>query len=288
MNKKNLTSWILLIPVSVIMLFLVVYPIFKTFLFSLDRFNLTEPGNIKFIGLKNYIKVFKSGDFYYSLINSLIIIAFVIILGFTCSLLVGLLLNKKSRLSPVLTAIAIIPWALPPVVNGIIWKFIFYPGYGLANKILINSGLINEPITWTTNRYILMIVISIVVAWRVIPFCAIVVLANLQTIPSELYEAAKVDGATKVKEFFEITLPLILPSLTLILINLTISAINVFDEIVALNGYAFEGQTLLIYNYMNTFSFMNFGLGSAITYIIMILSGIIGYFYIRTMSKDII
>ena len=287
-SYKNFIPWTLLIPIFLIMMSLVIYPIIKTFLFSLNKFNLMEPNNIKFIGLKNYIEIFKSNDFYNAFFNSLIIIFFVIIIGFICSMMIGLLLNKKSKLSPILTAIAIIPWALPPIVNGIIWRFVFYPGYGLANKILLLLGIINEPISWTTNRYLLMIVISIVVAWRVIPFCAIVVLANLQTIPIELYEVSYVDGANSFQRFFKITLPIIMPSLAIILINLTMNAINVFDEIISINGYALEGQTLLVYNYMNTFRFMNFGLGSAITYIIMISSGLFGYFYIKSMSKDIV
>ena len=291
MNKKsykNYTPWILLIPVLLIMGLLVIYPIIKTFLFSLYKYNLMNPNDTKFIGLKNYIEVFKSNEFYNTFFNSLIIVFFVIIIGFICSMIVGLILNKKSKLSPVLTAIAIIPWALPPIVNGIIWRFIFYPGYGLANKFLIFFGVINEPISWTTNRYLLMMVISIVVVWRVIPFCAIVVLANLQTIPSELYEVSYVDGANAFQRFMKITLPMIMPSLGIVLINLTMNAINVFDEIISINGYATEGQTLLVYNYMNTFRFMNFGLGSAITYIIMISSGVLGYFYIKSMSKDVV
>lgn len=287
MIKSKRTPWFLLIPALGILIFLVVIPIVRTFMFSLYDYKLTAPDDISFIGLRNYIKVLKSSDFYYALQNSISILGFTIIFSLASSMIVGLLLNKRSILSPILTAIAIIPWALPPIVNGIIWRFIFHPGYGLMNKLLMAIKIIDAPVSWTTNRFSILFVISIVVAWRVVPFCAIIILANLQSIPKNLYEAARIDGSSKVSEFFYITLPLLIPSMSIILIQITMAAINVFDEVVALIGYRFEGQTLLIYNYLNTFSFLDFGFGSAITYMIMIISGIIGYLYIKSMSAEV-
>ena len=279
--KKSKKGYLLLLPALFIIITTVVYPVIRTFFFSLQNYNLTEPYNIKWIGLKNYEKVLKSPDFYAALKNSLIILLLTVIIAFVCSVIVGLILNEKLRLSPILTAIAIIPWALPPLVNGIIWKFIFYPGYGLMNKIFINLHLIEKPVLWTVNLKTTLFVVSVVVAWRVVPFCAILILSTLKNIPDDLYEAALVDGASKAQQFREITLPMLLPSMAIVLIQITMAAINVFDEVVTITGYKLEAATLLIYNYMHTFSYLNFGYGSAITYIIMILSGIIGYFYIK-------
>lgn len=271
----------------VIMLVFVVYPICRTLVYSFYRLKLTEPGNVRFVGLENYLTVLQSSDFYQALINSLLVLIFVLVIGLIMSLAIALMLNRRHVITPVLTAIAIIPWALPPIVNGIIWNFIFYPGYGFLNKLLINLQLIDQPIAWTANRWMLMMIAALVVAWRVIPFCALLILANLQTIPRELYEAARVDGSTAWQDFRMVTLPLIWPSIGLALIQMTMAALNVFDEIVALAGYRYETQTLLVYNYMNTFSFLNFGFGSAITYVITILSGILAFVYIRKMAEKI-
>lgn len=284
MNKKKLKPWILLLPCIIIMVSLVLIPVIRTFFFSLQNYTLTSPETTKFIFFDNYLKLIKNHDFWYAFQNSMIILVFVVIFSMISSISVGLLLNKNSRFSGLLTAIAILPWALPPIVNGIIWKFIFYPGNGFANKLLMVMGLIDKPIAWTNSRMLVLFVVSVVVSWRVVPFCAIIVLANLQNIPGELYEAAKVDGSSKLQELTKITLPMLIPSFSIILIQITMAAINVFDEIVAIAGYKFESQTLLIYNYLNTFSFLDFGYGSAISYSIMIISGIIGYFYIKTMS----
>ena len=285
MKRDVKQAFIFLLPAALIMIGLVIYPIIKTFFYSLQQYKLTEPDKVSFIGFENYFDVLKSGDFQDALINTLIVMVVVVVIGFLFSVVVALILNCKTKINATLTAIAIIPWALPPVVNGMVWRFIFYPGFGLLNKVLYRINLIDEPIKWLDTRYGTLIIVGIIVAWRVIPFGAIVFLANMQSIPKDIYEAAKVDGASKIQTFMTITMPLLIPSVAIVLTNLTMNAINVFDEIVSLVGYRSMGQTLLIYNYNETFSFMNFGYGSAITYIIMIGSGVFGYFYIRSLNK---
>lgn len=277
---------LLLLPSLLIILTTVIYPILRTFIYSMQNLKLTEPENVKFIGFENYKKVVTSKEFHTALINSSIILVIVVILGLIISLITGLLLSKNSKISPLLTGIAIIPWALPPIVNSIIWEFIFYPGYGLINKLLINFKILEKPIAWTTNLYTTLFVVAVVVVWKHVPFCSILILSSLKNINKDLYEAATVDGCSKFQQFKEITLPLLVPSLAIVVIQLIMGGINVFDEMVTIAGYKFDSATLLIYNYMNTFNFLDFGFGSAITYTIMILSGIIGYFYIKNIAKE--
>lgn len=241
---------------------------------------------MEFVGLANYAEVMKSGDFYYSLANTVLIMVIVLVACLVGSVAVALLLNTKSKISGAMTAIAIIPWALPPIVNGIVWRWIFYPGFGFMNKLLYKLGAIESPIQWTTNRYSLVAIIGLVVAWRVIPFCAIVLLSALHSIPDEIYESASIDGAGKLQSFIGITLPLLLPSLAIVVTHSSIAAINVFDEIVSLSGYSYLGQNLILYNYTETFTFLNFGLGSAITYITMLMSGVLGILYIKSMYRE--
>lgn len=282
-NKDKRFPYLLLIPSLIIMIGLILVPIIATFFLSLERYKLTEPENREFIGIANYIQVLKSTDFRYALINTIFVVVTVLILTVVFSLMVAMILNKRVKVNGLLTAIAILPWALPPIVNGIVWRFIFHPGFGFMNKFLYSIGLITEPISYTTNRFALMFIVAIIVSWRVIPFCAIIFLSSMQSIPDNLYISSQIDGASKVQRFFKITLPLLIPSFIIVITNTTISAINVFDEVIALAGYSDIGQTLLVYNYTNTFKFLNFGLGSAITYIIMIVSGIAGYFYIKNI-----
>ena len=284
--KRDTKGTLLLLPCLLLLLISVILPVVLTFRYSLKYYNLTEPQNEKFIWFENYVKIFKDPHFYNALYNSVIILIMVMIIGLVFSIITGLVLNVKSKINPVLTALVIIPWAMPPIVNGIMWKFIFFPGYGFMNKILMNLHLIKNPISWTDNRYLFLLVISIVVSWRISPFSSLVILANLQNIPESYYDTVKVFGGNKFQEFYYVTLPMLLPSIGVVLINLTTTALSIFDEVIAISGYQFEIQTLLVYNYSTTFNFLDFGYGSAISYVVMILSGIFGYFYVRNMAYE--
>ena len=284
--RKDTKGTLLLLPCLLLLLISVILPVVLTFRYSLKYYNLTEPQNEKFIWFENYVKIFKDPHFYNALYNSVIILIMVMIIGLVFSIITGLVLNVKSKINPVLTALVIIPWAMPPIVNGIMWKFIFFPGYGFMNKILMNLHLIKSPISWTDNRYLFLLVISIVVSWRIIPFSSLVILANLQNIPESYYDTVKVFGGNKFQEFYYVTLPMLLPSIGVVLINLTTTALSIFDEVIAISGYQFEIHTLLVYNYSTTFNFLDFGYGSAISYVVMILSGIFGYFYVRNMAYE--
>lgn len=283
--KNKIIPYILLTPMLVIMIGLVFYPIFITFSYSLQSFKLTKLNDTAFIGLDNYKSIFSSPEFHNALQNTLIILVIVLVMVVVFSFIGAFTLNISSRFTTILTTISILPWALPPIVNGLIWKWIFFPGYGLVNKVLINFNIITEPIQWTTNKTAFLFIVSITVAWRVLPFCIIVLLSALQSIPKDVIEAAAIDGANRFKIFLHILLPLLLPALAIVVINTIIQVTNVFDEVVSLIGYKMSHQTLLIYNYMNTFSFLNFGYGSAITYVIMLLSGLIGILYVKSMSR---
>ena len=284
--RRDTKGTLLLLPCLLLLLISVILPVVLTFRYSLKYYNLTEPQNEKFIWFENYVKIFKDPHFYNALYNSVLILVMVMIIGLVFSIITGLVLNVKSKINPVLTALVIIPWAMPPIVNGIMWKFIFFPGYGFMNKILMNLHLIKNPISWTDNRYLFLLVISIVVSWRIIPFSSHVILANLQNIPESYYDTVKVFGGNKFQEFYYVTLPMLLPSIGVVLINLTTTALSIFDEVIAISGYQFEIQTLLVYNYSTTFNFLDFGYGSAISYVVMILSGIFGYFYVRNMAYE--
>lgn len=284
---KKALPYILLAPMMLIMGVLVFYPVIATFSYSLKRWKLTMPGDIKFIGLDNYIAVFKSSSFWYSLQNTLVILLTVVILTSIVGMLVSMFLNVDSKVSGLMLAIAVLPWALPPYVNGVLWKFIFHSGYGFLNKLLITLHVISQPVEWLASRWLLLLAVSIVVTWRSIPFMALVCLAGRKALPESLYEAAKIDGASKTQIFRHITMPLILPFAGIGIMSTSIASINVFDEIVALSGMSDLGKNIVIESYLTTFSFLDFGKGSAITYLVLLLAAVFGIFYLKTLNREV-
>lgn len=286
-KHKGALGIALLLPIIIIMTVLVYYPIIKTFSYSMQKMKLTAPQDTGFVGFDNYRAVMSSDSFWYSLQNTLFLLAVVVLLTTVFGICVALMLNVDTKISGLLMAAAILPWALPPVVNGIIWRFIFYPGYGFMNKLLISLGFIDQPIEWMSRRFLLLFVVAVVVAWRSIPFTAIVCLAGLRAIPHEFYEAARIDGAGRWSSFRYITGPLMMPFVGIGITSASITAINIFDEIVALAGYSDLGKNLLIESYLTTFSFLDFGKGSALTYIIMLISAVLGFFYLRNLTREV-
>lgn len=285
--KKKILPYLLLTPMILIMGVLVFYPIAATFSYSLKYWKLTAPNDVHFIGFDNYINILKSESFWYSLQNTVFLLVLILFGTTILEVLLSLFLNIEVKFSGVLLAVAVLPWALPPYVNGILWRFIFYPGYGLMNKLLIGMGVVDQPVEWLNSRWTLLFVVSIVVIWRSIPFMALVCLAGRQSIPHELYEAAKIDGANVPNIFRRITFPLMLPFIGIGVTSTSVTAINVFDEIVALSGYSDLGKNILVESYLTTFSFLDFGKGSAVTYLVMFLAAILGIFYLRSLNKEV-
>lgn len=285
--KKKIFPYLLLAPMILVMGALVFYPIAATFSYSLKKWKPTEPGDIRFIGLDNYVKVLTSDSFWYSMQNTVFILIFVVVFTTVLGFLVASFLNIQVRFSGVLLALAVLPWALPPFVNGILWRFVFYSGYGFLNKLLIGMGLVEQPIEFLASRWSLLLVVSIVVVWRSVPFMALVCLAGRQSIPTGLYEAARIDGGSRWQIFRRITLPLMLPFVGVGVTSASVTAINVFDEIVSLSGYSDLGKNILMESYLTTFTFLDFGEGSAVTYIVMFFALILGIFYLKSLAKEV-
>lgn len=285
--KQKILPYLLLAPMMLIMGVLVFYPIAATFSYSLKKWKLTAPGDIRFIGFDNYKNILKSESFWYSLQNTLFLLVLVVVATSILGVLVSLFLNIQVKGAGILLAVAVLPWALPPYVNGILWRFVFHSGYGFMNKALIGLGMVDKPVEWLTSRWMLLVVVAIVVVWRSVPFMALVCLAGRQSIPHGLYEAAKIDGAGTFQIFRRITFPLMLPFIGIGITSTSVTAVNVFDEIVALSGYSDMGKNILVESYLTTFTFLDFGKGSAVTYLVMFVAAILGVFYLKSLNKEV-
>lgn len=285
--RKKILPYILLSPMLLIMIVLVFYPVTATFSYSLKKWKLTAPNDIHMVGLGNYADILKSDSFWYSFQNTLFLLIVVVLMTTVLGFLVSIFLNIDVKWSGILMAAAMLPWALPPYVNGILWRFVFSSGYGFMNKLVIGLGFVDKPVEWLGGRWPLLFLTALVVTWRSIPFTALVCLAGRQAIPAGLYEAARIDGGNKRTIFRRITLPLMLPFLAIGITSASVTAINVFDEIIALSGYSDLGKNLLVESYLTTFSFLDFGKGSAVTYLVMLFAGILGVFYLRSLDREV-
>ncbi len=283
-NEQHL-AYAILAPALLLLLGFAYYPAYQSFKFSMLKYNLKMPGRIEFNGLDNYLYILNDPVFLASVIRVSYFMVVATLAVMLISLGISLVLNKDFRGRGLLRAIVIIPWAIPPVVNGHLWKWIFNGDYGALNGLLYQLGIIEEYHFWLNNSFVALNLAVFLFVWRYTPFITILFLGVLQSIPGQLYEAAKVDGAGPFRQFFYITLSSLSKIGGIAVILTLIASFNVFDGIYALMEFNESTKTPMIYNYELTFEMGRFGRGSAMAYLVGFFLFIMTLFYIRMSFK---
>jgi len=275
---------VLLIFPAVLLIFGVfIFPMFTSVKMSFTNLKLTDPSSGYFIGIKNYITAFRSPSFWAAFYRTGYFALCTVIVEVTLGLMIALLLNQKFVGRKFVRGLVMLPWALPYVVNGMMWKWILDSNYGAFNALLTQIGLLDKYHIWLGQPSSAMHAVIFANIWRETPVAIILILAALQSIPKELYEASKIDGATRWQHFRFIILPILRPVLLTSAMLKIIWALKEFDLIyVMTKGGPANGTNLLSFHiYQNTFKFLNFGYGSALAYILTITSVVVALFYIK-------
>lgn len=272
------------------MFLVILYPIGFSFFISLHELYLLRPGAVRFIGLRNYTKLFNDVRFWKSLALTSYFVGISVFGQLLAGLGIALLLNEPLKGRGIVKALLVIPWALPGVIIGGIWKWIYHPDYGLINGLLRQVGLLELEgrISWLgTSQAINAIILTDI--WRLAPFVGLMLLAALSTIPSQLYEASKIDGAGAWQRFLYITLPLLRPVILIVLVIRTMFAFQIFDLIFVLTrgGPGTATYTLTYLVYSKSFNQLHMGYGAAMSYaaavVVMVFS--LAYFLLLSRSK---
>ena len=271
MNKKNYTRWLFVLPAIIIVLALFVYPIISSFYFSFTNKNLIRP-TYDFVGLDNYIAVLKDKGFWNAFLNSLKWTIFSLggqlLVGFTAALA----LNKVKHLKGFYKTLLIIPWAFPSIVIAFSWQWILNGVYGFLPNILVQLGLCDMPPQFLTDRVLAFVVLVFINIWFGAPMIMVNVLAALQTVPQDQYEAAEIDGAKGWQSFLYITVPHIQVVTGLLVVLRTVWIFNNFDLIYLITGGGPAGatQTVPVYAYDMGWGTKLLGKSSAVTVLLFI------------------
>jgi ABC-type sugar transport system permease subunit len=276
---------LLLVPTAALLLVIVVYPIATLFWNSLHGLDSANPGGESFVAFSNYARAFDDDRFWRSTWNTVLYVLVTVPGALVVGLGLALLANMPFRIKWPVRLGLLLPWALPLVFAGLIFRWFFEYQTGVVNDWLTRLGA--EPLQWLSSPTLAFIAISIAIIWKASSFMALILLAGLQTIPRSLYEAAEVDGATRWQQFWEITLPMLVPSIFVALIFRTITAIQTFDIPFAMTGGGpgDSTETLSMYIYKTTLDFLDFGYGSALAALMFLLSLIITSGYLRYTQR---
>lgn len=276
----------LLTPSILIVMLIFLYPMLYSFVMSFNSVNISNQ-SWKFAGIANYLAIFKDTYFRKAISATARFTVISVCAEMVLGTAIAVLLNQDFKGRGIVRGIVIIPWALPTVVNAIMWKWIFNANYGAGNALLTSLHIIDDYQAWLANPKTAFICVLIANIWKETPYVVLLVLAGLQSIPSELYESARVDGYGAWKTFFKITLPLIKNILVILLITKTIWTIQTYDVIAIMTsgGPASATQLIAYYIQKTTFKFFDFGAGSAMSYVIMIATFLLSLLYIKSSRE---
>jgi len=283
-RRALLLPAIFLAPALAVLLALSIYPLIYSITISLHQ--ETAAGGTW--GLGNFARLL-SDNFFLTALGHTFIYA---IAALTCEFLLGLglalLLNNQIRGRGVFRASLLIPMMLPPVVVGVVWRLMLNPNFGAINGTLKHFGVNTESLTWTASPKLAMLSVIAVDVWQWTPFVFLVLLAGLQAIPPEPYEAALIDGSSRWQTFRHVTLPLLKPSILIVLLLRTMDLLRVFDQIFILTegGPGFATETISLYIYRTAFRFFDFGYAAAMSFVLLALTNVISAIYIRLIQAE--
>ncbi len=277
--KQARLAWLMLFPTIVGIVLVALYPLARTFYDSLTDASFGAAAT-HFIGLKNYQLLLQDTQWWSSVIVTLKFTLITVVFEFVLGTIIALVVHSNFPGRGAMRAAMLVPWAIITVVNAQMWKLMYNDTYGVFNDILQRIGIIKSGVAWTSLPTTSLPAIAAIDIWKTTPFVALLLLAGLQLIPGDVYEAAEVDGATKWQQFWRITLPLLRPAILVTLIFRTMDALRVFDVFYVMFGNRPDTMTMAIYDQENIVSFGNVGYGAAISVGIFVILAIVIAVYV--------
>jgi trehalose/maltose transport system permease protein len=283
-RRQTRLGWTLLLPALAVVAFVAIYPLGKTVYYSFTNQEFLagiEP--TKWVGLQNYRELWHDSIFrtavWTTIKFTLITVGFEFVLG----MIIALVVNSSFKGRGAMRAVMLVPWAIPTVVAAQMWKWMYDDVYGVINDAGVRLHILSHPYAWISEPSTALASVCAVDIWKTTPFVALLLLAGLQVIPRDLYEAAEVDGATKLQQFWRITLPLLRPAILVTLIFRTLDALRVFDVFYVFFGNRPDTQTMAIYDQATIVGDGHVGYGSAISVAIFLIIGLFVVIYVTFM-----
>jgi trehalose/maltose transport system permease protein len=286
-EEQTRTAWLLLVPTLAVVALVALFPLGQTIYLSFTNDRLADLKDPEWIGLENYRRLLHDQRFRDSIWTtvkfSAVTVTFELILG----MIVALVVNSNFRGRGPMRAAMLVPWAIPTVVSAQMWAWMYNDVFGVFNDLLVDRlHIVDKNIAWVADPTYSLWAVCAVDIWKTTPFMALLLLAGLQVIPTDVYEAATVDGASKVQQFFRITLPLLKPAILVALIFRTLDALRVFDVFYVMFGSRRDTSTMAIYAQERIVSAARTGQGSAISLAIFLIIFIFVVAYVTTLRVE--
>jgi trehalose/maltose transport system permease protein len=282
-----------LVPMLVVLAAVAGWPLLRTIYFGFTDATLDDPGAARWIGFRNYLEYVDYGDgtgewfgllvdpvWWRAVRNTIVFTVVSVSLETVIGLVIALVLNAEFKGRGLVRAAILIPWAIPTIVSAKMWAWMMNDQFGILNDIFIRLGILDQPIAWAASPDTAMVAVLIVDVWKTAPFMALLILAGLQMVPNDIYEAARVDGVHPLKVFWKVTLPLIRPALMVAVIFRGLDALRIFDLIYVLTPNNERTISMSVFARQNLFEFDKFAYGSAASTFLFLTIALITIAYI--------
>jgi trehalose/maltose transport system permease protein len=295
MDRRNvLTAWLFLSPMLLVLAAIAVWPLARTFWFGLTDASLTDLETYGYVGFENFLVADEGGwyglltdpQWWASVWNTVLFAVVSVALETVLGVVIALVMNAAFPGRGLFRAAVLVPWAIPTVVSAKMWQWMLHDQFGVVNDALARLGLITTPIAWTADPHLALFSVIMVDVWKTTPFVALLVLAALQMLPRDCYEAAKVDGIHPVKVFFGVTLPLIKPALVVAVTFRLLDAFRVFDVVYVMTGNAQSTMTMSVYARQQLVDFQDVGYGSAAATLLFMIIAVLTALYLVAVRAD--
>ncbi|WP_349371422.1 sugar ABC transporter permease [Salinarimonas sp.] len=277
------SAWLFLSPMLVVLALIAGWPLLRTIYFSFTDASLSSISDYQFIGFANFLEYYEGEwygviadpDWWRAVYNTLWFTVMSVSLELVLGMIIALTLNAAFPGRGMLRAAILIPWAIPTIVSAQMWGWMLHDQFGVLNEILMTFGIISSPVAWTASPDTALWAVVMVDVWKTTPFMALLILAALQMLPSDCYEAARVDGINPVKVFFKVTLPLIRPALMVAIIFRALDALRIFDLIYVLTSNSRDTMSMSVYARQQLVDFQDVGYGSAASTLLFLIIAIL-------------
>ncbi|MBL0930592.1 MAG: sugar ABC transporter permease [Alphaproteobacteria bacterium] len=288
MVSSRLTPYYFLAPAILATAAIVLYPVASTLWMSFHDFVLFRPHDVPFTGLRNYQRLLADEAFWISLWNSFVWVGLAVGLQFALGMAAALILNESFAFRSFARALVVVPWALPSVIIGLMFTWVYDYNLGLLNDMLLRLGFIKSPVAWLADPDIALYAVIVALVWQGFPFFAVIILAGLQAIPGDLHEAAEIDGATRLQRFRHVVWPGLKGVILTALLLRTIWVANSLDVILVMTGGGpgYATHTLPLYAFLRAYSGMEFGYGSALAVVLTLFLISVAAFYVRRTMRE--
>ncbi|HEX2034972.1 MAG TPA: sugar ABC transporter permease [Chloroflexota bacterium] len=271
----------------VVVALVAVIPLVQTIWMSFTDARLGGLQPPRFVGLRNYVDLFQDYLFWQSVGVTVSFTVITVAAEFVLGMIVALVVNSNFKGRGLMRAAMLVPWAIPTVISAQMWKWMYHDVYGVVNDFLVATlGLLPANVAWVADPRTSLLAIAAVDIWKTTPFVALLLLAGLQVISDDVYEAAGMDGANRLQQFVLVTLPLLRPAILVALIFRTLDALRVFDVFYVMFGARPDTMTMAIYNQQSIVSFSDVGYGAAISVIIFLIIGIFVVTYMTVFKVE--